>query len=74
MEDGKDKYRLLLDNLPYAFAYHQLIMDSEGRPVDYLFLDLNPAFTALTGKTREEIIGRKVTEIFPGIQESQVFC
>jgi len=35
MEPGNDKHRLLIENLPEAFAYHQLITDSEGKPVDY---------------------------------------
>ena len=39
METGKDKYRLLIDNLPDAFAYHQIITDSSGNPVDYIFLE-----------------------------------
>ena len=38
MEHGNDKHRLLIENLPDAFAYHQMVTDSEGEPVDYIFL------------------------------------
>lgn len=31
-------YRLLFKKMPDAFAYHQVIYDEQGVPVDYLFL------------------------------------
>ncbi len=58
------------ENLPYAFAYHQMITDSEGKPVDFTFLDVNRAFETMTGLSREQIVGNKVTEVLPGIEES----
>jgi len=66
---GKDKYRLMVENLPDAFAYHQMIFDCEGRPVDYIFLDVNPAFETMTGLLRENVIGKKVTEVHPSIKD-----
>ena len=49
MDTGNDKHRLLMENLPEAFAYHQVLTDSEGEPVDYIFLDVNWAFEEMTG-------------------------
>ncbi len=43
MQPRKDKYRLLMEHLPDAFAYHQIVTDSSGNPIDYFFLDVNPA-------------------------------
>ncbi len=40
MKPEPDKYRLLLENLPDAFAYHQVVTDKEGAPVDYIFLEI----------------------------------
>ena len=62
--------QLLLENLPYGFAYHQVIVDSTGAPVDYVFLEVNSAFENLTGLVREDILGKRVTEVFPGIEKS----
>ncbi len=61
------KYRMLMEHLPDAFAYHRLLTDSEGNPEDYIFLDVNRAFTEMTGLTREQVKGRKVTDVLPGI-------
>ncbi len=39
MKSGQAKYRLLIENLPDAFAYHKIITDSAGNPIDYIILD-----------------------------------
>ncbi|NMA92263.1 MAG: PAS domain S-box protein [Firmicutes bacterium] len=67
---GKQKYLLLLKKLPYAFAYHHMLTASDGKPVDYLFLDINPAFETLTGLKRDRVVGKKFTDLFPEIVKS----
>ena len=68
----RDKYHinLLFSNMRDGFAYHRMILDDNGKPVDYVFLETNDAFEKLTGLTKEKIIGRKVTEVLPGIEKS----
>jgi signal transduction histidine kinase len=51
-----------------GFALHRVILDDAGRPVDYEFLALNPAYTAMTGLAPETTIGRRVTEVLPGTE------
>jgi len=68
MEPLPGKYRLPIEHLPDAFAYHKIVTDSEGKPVDYIFLDVNPAFEQMTGRKKEEVVGKHVTEIYPGIE------
>lgn len=70
MDPVKGNHRLFIEHLPDAFAYHQLITDNEGTPVDYIFLDVNRAFETMTGLTRDKIISKKVTEILPEIVQS----
>ena len=52
-----------------AFAYHKLLVDEAGRPVDYVFLEVNSDFERFTGLKREDVIGRRVTEVLPDIQK-----
>ncbi|MDW7738664.1 MAG: PAS domain S-box protein, partial [Bacillota bacterium] len=70
MKQDKEKYRLLLENLPDAFAYHQVVTDNEGAPIDYIFLKINAAFEEMTGLKREKVIGKKMTEVLPEIRKS----
>ena len=52
-----------------GFALHEIIADPRGRAVDYRFLEVNPAFERLTGLKRAEIIGRRVREVVPGVED-----
>ena len=70
MKFDNGKYLKLFAKMPDAFAYHQVIYDQEGKPVDYLFLEINEAFEQLTGLKRTNVIGKKVTEVHPEIGES----
>lgn len=71
MEKDKGRYRLLIENLPNAFAYHEVVTDQAGVAIDYTFLEINRAFEEMTGLKREEIIGKKVSEVLPGIEKSE---
>ena len=68
MIQEKDQYHLLIENLPDGFAYHKMVLDSSGKPLDYVFLEVNSSFETLTGLSRENIIGKKVTEVYSGIK------
>ncbi len=70
VEDSHEKYRLLLENLPEAIVYLEIIMDYEGNYTDYIFLDINQGFEKLTGLTKKNIMGKKAVEVYPEIEES----
>lgn len=57
----------VIEHLFEAFALHELIVDSQGRPVDSIFLSVNPAFEQMTGKRGQDIIGRRLKQVFPDV-------
>lgn len=59
----------LFEHMLTGFAYHRIVTDADGRPVDYVFLQCNPAFERLTGLRADDLIGRRVTEALPGIED-----
>ncbi len=62
------RYRGLFNNMTEGFALHEIITDEAGRPCDYRFLDVNPAFERLTGLSPAEVAGKRVTEVLKGIE------
>ncbi len=68
MSKNPDKYRLLIENLPGAFAYHQFIFNQHGEPEDYIFLEVNAAFEVMTGLNRKDVIGKKASEVLPDLK------
>jgi PAS domain S-box-containing protein len=60
--------RLLFENLTSGFALHEIIVDPRGRPCDYRFLNVNPAFEQLTGLEARAVVGRTVLEVLPATE------
>ena len=67
VREGEARYRTLFDNMLEGFAYCKMLFEN-GRPQDFMYLDVNDAFERLTGL--HNVIGKKVTEVIPGIKES----
>jgi len=65
---GEARYRLLFDTMLNGFALHEIICDEAGKPVNYRFLEVNPAFERLTGLRAADLIGKMVREVLPGIE------
>lgn len=65
----ENRYRQLLSKAPFGYAYHKLVTNEEGTPIDYIFLEVNAAFEQLTGLKAKNIINKKVTEVIPTIKE-----
>ncbi len=68
--ESEARYRSLFNSMNEAFALHEVIFDEKGTPVDYRFLDINPAFERLTGLSRADAVGRTVRQVLPDIQPS----
>lgn len=62
------RYRLLFEGMVEAFALHEIVLDENGNPIDYIFLEVNPAFERLTGLKKEEIINKRVLEVLPNTE------
>lgn len=65
--ESEESYRFLFDDIQNGFALHKIILDNNKKPVDYVFLDVNKAFEMQTGLKKEDITGKCVTEVLPGI-------
>ena len=65
------KYRNIVKAIPEGFAHHKMIFDGGGKPVNYIFLDVNEGFEKMTGLRREEILRRKVTEVLPEMKNDE---
>jgi CheY-like chemotaxis protein len=56
--ESEHRFRSLFENLLNGYAYCRIIHDETGRPVDWVYLDVNPAFERITGLS--DVVGRSV--------------
>ncbi|MGA2108529.1 MAG: PocR ligand-binding domain-containing protein, partial [Syntrophorhabdales bacterium] len=68
LRESEERHRSLFQNLLDAYCYCQMVFDGDGRPVDYVFLEVNEAFAAMSGY--EDVVGKKATEVIPGVREA----
>ena len=69
LQEREAQYRLLFENMANGFALHEIICDAQGLPVDYRYLEVNPAFERLTGLTAAELVGRTCREALPAVEK-----
>lgn len=62
LQRSERKYRMLFENMTAGFAVHETIYDIYGQPVDYRYLEVNPAFEKLTGQPASVLLGKTVKE------------
>jgi PAS domain S-box-containing protein len=67
-KDSPGFYKSLFDNMLDGLAYGQVVFDSGGNPIDYIYITVNKNFEKLTGL--KNVIGKKVTEVLVGIETS----
>lgn len=65
LRKSKERYRSLFNGITEGFALLEVLWDKNGDACDYRYLDINPSFERLTGLSREDVIGKKRSEVFP---------
>ncbi len=65
LEKAEIKYKSLFETMIIGYAHHQIILNESGKPIDYRYIEVNPEFEKLVGKSRNQIIGKTVFEVFP---------
>ena len=68
LQASEERYRGLFESMNEGFALHEVLYDESGKPCDYRFLDVNPAFERQTGLKRGDVVGKTVFEVLPGIE------
>lgn len=63
VRESEARYRTLFDTLIEGFCTIEVIFDAGGKPVDYRFLEINPAFERQTGLHNAQ--GRLMRDLAP---------
>jgi PAS domain S-box-containing protein len=49
LHESEERYRTLFNSIDEGFCVIQMIFDAKQKPIDYLFIEVNPAFEKQTG-------------------------
>jgi PAS domain S-box-containing protein len=65
LRESEERYRTLISEMLNGFALHEIMVDSNGKPYDYRFLEVNFAFEEMTELKGVNIVGKTVLEVLP---------
>lgn len=68
LRTSEGRFHQLFHTMLDGCALHEIVCDPDGRPVDYRFLEVNPAFETMTGLAARDLVGRTVREAIPSIE------
>lgn len=66
------RYSVLFENETNAMAQMHVLYDDIGEPMDVRIDKVNAAYSRITGLSQERVEGQLLTELFPGIRESDI--
>lgn len=69
VEEGEVRFREIFNSMGEGVQICELIFDKTGRAVDNIILEVNPAYEQQSGLCREKVVGRKITEILPNVEQ-----
>ncbi len=66
--ESRERYLSLFEQMLEGVAHCRMLFDEAGHPIDWIYVDVNPAFEALTGLA--DVTGKRVTEVIPDVRET----
>lgn len=64
LRENEEKYKSLYKSMSEAVALSEIIYSADGKPIDYLILDVNPTFEEITGLNKDDVEGKRVTQLY----------
>jgi PAS domain S-box-containing protein len=66
LRQSEAQYRTLFESIDEGFCICEMLFDKNNQPVDYRFLQVNPAFEQLTGL--QQATGKTARELVPNLE------
>lgn len=70
---AESRFRAAIDGSLDGFCVLRRTVDESGQTVDFVFTEANLLVSQVTSMPREEIIGRRLAEVFPRVRELGLF-
>jgi PAS domain S-box-containing protein len=68
--EREERYRALFEAMDEGFCTLEILVDGDGVPSDYRFLEVNPAFERQTGL--RDVVGHRAREVVPDLEAAWV--
>lgn len=69
IKESERKYHSLFENNISAIAITKTVRDKNGKPINFIFQEVNAAFEKHSGSKAKDVIGKRATDAYPGIEK-----
>jgi PAS domain S-box-containing protein len=66
LRESEENYRTLFTSIDEGFCVIEMLFDEQGKPNDWRFVEVNPAFERHNGLV--QAIGKRIRELTPGVE------
>jgi PAS domain S-box-containing protein len=70
LRESEARLRAVFSSIDEGFCLCEMVLDGDGHPVDYRFLEVNPLFEAMTGLA--DAAGRTAKQLVPALEDRWV--
>jgi len=67
VQKSEEQYRTLFNTMNEGFCIIEMLFDENEKPIDYIFVETNPAFEKQTGFSN--VVGKRIRELIPTNEE-----
>jgi len=67
LRKSEEKYHTLFESIDEGFCIIKMLFNDNDHPIDYRFLEVNPAFKVQTGLF--DVVGKRVSELAPNLEK-----
>ena len=68
LRESEARFRSLFETMGQGYSLNRMLRDENGRALDFVMLELNPAYETLIGLPLDAVRGRTTREIFPTVE------
>ncbi len=71
LRESEERFRTLFDHMTEGFAVGEVMVDAEGEPYDFRFVEVNAAFERQTGLGRE-VLGKPINAVLTELESDWI--
>jgi PAS domain S-box-containing protein len=64
LKESEERFRALFKTMTEGVALHEMVYDEAGHPIDYVILEVNPAYETQTDLAGESVIGERASDVY----------
>ena len=73
LRESEERFRAVQENTPDRFMILKPYCDYQGEIIDFVYVYQNVQGAKLTGRTAAELVGHRLTEVFPAFAQTRFF-